>query len=240
MRISDRIKQRKREKEQAEQKGIIKPPSSDATPAPTRVSLTPSDRSLIRNFTVKGSSAFDEAGYSQSQIADFFARPEVSREMQRLAYLVENGEAILGRQQFLARVEIGETIPDCLTIVRRALRGQLPDANGNVLPVASLPDPSQVSLAMELLAMCGIDKTMLKQLAATNILDVELTEKRSTKDDGRYQMAQILQRERSRDALEQLTAILQVTDVHLDELKEKRKLAKERRKSRRQTDSGVE
>lgn len=247
MRISDRIKQR--EKERAKSKALAAP-SSDAVTDIAQVSdedsapsLTPQDRALIRAFTVKGGSAFDEIGWGPAKVADFFARPPVQREIQRLAYLIENGEAVLGRQMFLARVELGETVPECLTIVRRALRGQLPDAQGRVLPVSSLPDPAQVDLAMQLLQTCGIDKGMLKQLTATNVLDVELTQKRSTKDDGQYQMAQVLQRERSRDALEKLTSIIRSTDAKVEQLEGKRDLAQERkskRRAKRKADPGVE
>lgn len=245
MRISDRLKQRA--KERALKSKSPDAPSTDlaiATASDDSVqTLTALDRSLIRAFSVKGGSAFDEVGWGPSKVADFFARPAVQREVQRIAYLIENGEAILGRQMFLARVELGETVPECLTIVRRALRGQLPDANGKVLSAESLPDPAQVDLAMQLLQTCGIDKGMLKQLTATNILDVELTQKRSTKDDGQYQMAQVLQRERSRDALEKLTAIIRATDAQVEKLDGKRELAKDRkskRRAKRAADPGVE
>lgn len=249
MKISERRKQREQERLAREKKSekslAVAPADADADDL-EHVSplLSPQDKYLIRNFTIKGMSAFDEVGWKPSQVADFIARPPVQKEIQRLAYLIENGEAILGRQMFLARVELGETVPECLTLIRRALRGNLPDANGNRLDPKLLPDPSQVELAMSLLQTCGIDKGMLKQLAATNVLQVELSEKRTTKDDGRYQMSQVLQRERSRDALEKLAALLQNSDAEITELKEKRKLAKERKSERRAKrgapDSGVE
>lgn len=245
MKISDRRKQRERERREREEKPAKSLAASSTSGDLEHVSplLSSQDKYLIRNFTIKGMSAFDEVGWKPSQVADFIARPAVQKEIQRLAYLIENGEAILGRQMFLARVELGETVPECLTLIRRALRGSLPDANGNKLDPKLLPDPSQVELAMQLLQTCGIDKGMLKQLAATNVLQVELSERRTTKDDGRYQMAQVLQRERSRDALEKLAALLQTSDADLVELKEKRNLAKERKSERRAKrgapDSGV-
>lgn len=244
MRISERRKERERER--AKKNAIVRR-EADTPPAPSLGSpneqpLTAQERDIVRNFTTKGAAAFDELGWTPANVADFFGRAPVRREMERLAYMVSNGEAVLGRQAYLARLDIGDMIPACLGIVRRALRGQLPDSQGNVLPSNSLPDTGQIELAMQLLAMCGIDKTMLKSLSATDVLSVELSERTSSDDDGKFAMTQVLGRERSRDALEKLVAIMQSADAKIAAVNEKRDITKERkaRRASRTGNSGVE
>lgn len=185
------------------------------------------ERMLIENLVVKGSHAFDDLGYTADKVGAFLSRPSVKREIERLQATMSDAEGMVSRQQFMARVKLGQMIPAALAIVQRRLRGTQPDAKGNVPKASSMPTSEQYSAALEVLDRAGISASTqinISHLEMRPSLDPRMTEAEEDGESTKYDTRAIMRRERVRNAVAGILRTMGAVDAKVSSLTDARSL----------------
>lgn len=182
--------------------------------------LTTAEVALVREYVMKGPPALAVKRWDASQQAAFLSRQSVILEIRRYDQLIEHGETVVARQAFVARLQLGDMLPLALEVIRRHLRGLLPDADGRTQSAKDLPDADQVATAWQILDKCGVNSQLAKQLSITNVLNVDLSPQRDSTES--YDMFKVLSREKARNALEAITAKIRKAETAKTELSDAR------------------
>lgn len=196
--------------------------------------LTARDAAIVREYVIKGRVIFMQLKWDAQREIDFLSRPSVRAEIKKYETLVDYGEAVMAKQSFLASVELGNMAAEAVNIIKRHLRGLLPDAQGRKQKPEELPDSEQVETAWRILDTLGVGKHMSKQLATAGLtLDLDNPAAAQLDDRERYSMESVLRREKVRNVLAQIANMSASAEDEERKLLEVRTATKERKKKRK-------
>lgn len=196
--------------------------------SPNDTPLSPQERNICEQLVIKGYHYFSEIGWPRSEEMRFLARPNVRDEIDRLSNIMSEGEELLSRQTFLARVKLGQFIPGALTIVQRVLRGTLPDENGRSPNPETLPTAEQYAAAMDVLNMCGISSGGKGNVTTNNTLNIAVFDRRATSTDESFapdDPNSVLSRESVRNVIDRIMGAINNTDKQIKQLEEHREVS---------------
>jgi len=192
--------------------------------------LTPEERLWVREYVTKGTSVFRRMKWDSARCERFLARPNVKADVQNWTDLFQHGDAILAKQ-------LGGMLDEALLIIRRALRGMTPDANGKTPDAKNLPDPSQVDLAWKILASCGVDRSLFKTANSTGVLADEAPGVGGPDAERKYDIDKTLTKEKARAALSFISTLIAAAsndkkdaESALDETKQRQRTVEEQRR----------
>lgn len=192
--------------------------------------LTAEERLWVREYVVKGETLFRRLRWNRIRREQFLARPNVQADIANWTDMFQHGDAILAKQAFSATLQLGGMLDEALLVIRRALRGMTPDADGKVPDISKLPDPAQVDLAWKILNACGVDRSLFKVANGTGVLADDAPGTGVQQGGREYDVDKTLTKEKARSALQFIAGLISVATADKDKIGAARLETKERQR----------